>query len=96
MDLDLGAAGDSSTRRKMDATSESVEITPLELYDSARAKIAANLRWLFAKAYGIGNVCLSLHKSCRVTGEWPCFQLVSAQQRQSKMLSLCLQHRSGT
>ncbi|XP_060738633.1 calmodulin-regulated spectrin-associated protein 1-B isoform X1 [Tachysurus vachellii] len=56
MDLDLGAAGDSSTRRKMDATSEAVEITPLELYDSARAKIAANLRWLFAKAYGIDHI----------------------------------------
>ncbi|XP_058230621.1 calmodulin-regulated spectrin-associated protein 1-B isoform X2 [Hemibagrus wyckioides] len=56
MDLDSGAAGDSSTRRKMDATSEAVEITPLEMYDSARAKIAANLRWLFAKAYGIDHI----------------------------------------
>ncbi|CAB1430770.1 unnamed protein product, partial [Pleuronectes platessa] len=32
------------------------QIVPLELYDSARAKIEANLRWLFAKAYGIDNV----------------------------------------
>lgn len=56
MDMDLGAGGDSSsTRRKMDASSEAVEITPLEMYDSARAKIAANLHWLFAKAYGIGE-----------------------------------------
>lgn len=61
MDLDSGAAGDSSTRRRMDATSEAVEITPLEMYDSARAKIAANLRWLFAKAYGIGNVFVYLY-----------------------------------
>lgn len=59
MDMDSGAAGDSSTRRKMDPTSEAAEITPLEMYDSARAKIAANLRWLFAKAYGIGKVFCS-------------------------------------
>lgn len=31
------------------------QVVPLELYDSARAKIDANLRWLFAKAYGIGK-----------------------------------------
>ncbi|XP_062867249.1 calmodulin-regulated spectrin-associated protein 1a [Trichomycterus rosablanca] len=29
-----------------------IKIVPPELYDSARAKIDANLRWLFAKAYG--------------------------------------------
>ncbi|CDQ63723.1 unnamed protein product [Oncorhynchus mykiss] len=29
---------------------------PLELYDSARAKIDANLRWLLAKAYGIDHI----------------------------------------
>ncbi|XP_053336659.1 calmodulin-regulated spectrin-associated protein 1-B isoform X1 [Clarias gariepinus] len=58
MDLDLGDGGDSSssTRRKMEAVGEAVEITPLEMYDSARAKIAANLRWLFAKAYGIDHI----------------------------------------
>ncbi|XP_053466119.1 calmodulin-regulated spectrin-associated protein 1-B isoform X3 [Ictalurus furcatus] len=56
MDSDLGAGGDSSTRRKMEAASDAVEITPLEMYDSARAKIAANLRWLFAKAYGIDHI----------------------------------------
>lgn len=32
------------------------QVVPLELYDSARAKIDANLRWLFAKAYGTGKV----------------------------------------
>ncbi|XP_076853862.1 calmodulin-regulated spectrin-associated protein 1-B isoform X3 [Brachyhypopomus gauderio] len=52
MDVDLGAGGDG-TLRKMEATLDPMEITPLEMYDSARAKIAANLRWLFAKAYGI-------------------------------------------
>lgn len=31
------------------------QVVPLELYDSARAKIDANLRWLFAKAYGEGE-----------------------------------------
>ncbi|XP_017546498.1 calmodulin-regulated spectrin-associated protein 1-B isoform X1 [Pygocentrus nattereri] len=55
MDVDLGAGGDS-TRRKMDTTCEALEVTPLEMYDSARAKIAANLRWLFAKAYGIDHI----------------------------------------
>ncbi|MGH0166235.1 UNVERIFIED_CONTAM: hypothetical protein FKN15_062115 [Acipenser sinensis] len=33
-----------------------LEVVPLELYDSSRAKIDANLRWLFAKAYGIDNI----------------------------------------
>uniref|UniRef100_A0A8C9U4B4 Calmodulin regulated spectrin-associated protein 1a n=1 Tax=Scleropages formosus TaxID=113540 RepID=A0A8C9U4B4_SCLFO len=33
-----------------------VDVVPLELYDSARAKIDANLRWLFAKAYGIDHI----------------------------------------
>ncbi|XP_059920089.1 calmodulin-regulated spectrin-associated protein 1-B isoform X2 [Gadus macrocephalus] len=58
MDLDLCAGGDS-TRRKMDlsAVAEgSIEVVPLEMYDSARAKIDANLRWLFAKAYGIDHI----------------------------------------
>lgn len=57
MDVDLAAGGNGS-RRKVDipAVAEAtVDIIPLELYDSARAKIAANLRWLFAKAYGIGE-----------------------------------------
>lgn len=37
------------------------QVVPLELYDSARAKIDANLRWLFAKAYGTGKApgCVS-------------------------------------
>lgn len=55
VDVDACAGGDS-TRRKMDALTESAaEIVPLELYDSARAKIAANLQWICAKAYGIGK-----------------------------------------
>ncbi|XP_010874359.2 calmodulin-regulated spectrin-associated protein 1-B isoform X3 [Esox lucius] len=56
MDLDLCAGGDS-TRRKLDTAGEgAVEVVPLEMYDSARAKIDANLRWLFAKAYGIDHI----------------------------------------
>lgn len=57
MDVDLCAGGDS-TRRKVDLTGAAegtMDVVPLEMYDSARAKIAANLRWLFAKAYGIGE-----------------------------------------
>lgn len=55
---DLAAGGDSA-RRKVDLSGSSegtMEIVPLEMYDSARAKIAANLRWLFAKAYGIDHI----------------------------------------
>uniref|UniRef100_A0A803TLK1 Calmodulin regulated spectrin associated protein 1 n=1 Tax=Anolis carolinensis TaxID=28377 RepID=A0A803TLK1_ANOCA len=56
VDADVCAGGDS-TRRKMDALTDSAaEIVPLELYDSARAKIAANLQWICAKAYGIDNI----------------------------------------
>lgn len=57
MDVDLCAGGDS-TRRKVDlagVAEGTMDVVPLEMYDSARAKIAANLRWLFAKAYGIGK-----------------------------------------
>ncbi|XP_051278709.1 calmodulin-regulated spectrin-associated protein 1-B isoform X2 [Dicentrarchus labrax] len=58
MDVDLRAGGDS-TRRKVDLTGVAegtMDVVPLEMYDSARAKIAANLRWLFAKAYGIDHI----------------------------------------
>lgn len=57
MDVDLAAGGDSC-RRRVDsgaAAESTMDIVPREMYDSARAKIAANLRWLFAKAYGIGK-----------------------------------------
>ncbi|XP_054854122.1 calmodulin-regulated spectrin-associated protein 1 [Eublepharis macularius] len=56
VDIDICAGGDS-TRRKMDSLTDSAaEIIPLELYDSSRAKIAANLQWICAKAYGIDNI----------------------------------------
>ncbi|XP_034458300.1 calmodulin-regulated spectrin-associated protein 1a isoform X5 [Hippoglossus hippoglossus] len=50
-DDDDGGGGGGGGRGGMEA-----QIVPLELYDSSRAKIEANLRWLFAKAYGIDNV----------------------------------------
>ncbi|XP_008274646.1 calmodulin-regulated spectrin-associated protein 1-B isoform X2 [Stegastes partitus] len=58
MDVDLCAGGDS-TRRKVElpgVAEGTMDVVPLEMYDSARAKIAANLRWLFAKAYGIDHI----------------------------------------
>ncbi|KAF6727492.1 Calmodulin-regulated spectrin-associated protein 1-B [Oryzias melastigma] len=58
MDVDLCAGGDG-TRRKAElpgAAEGTMDVVPLEMYDSARAKIAANLRWLFAKAFGIDHI----------------------------------------
>ncbi|XP_041428266.1 calmodulin-regulated spectrin-associated protein 1-like isoform X2 [Xenopus laevis] len=56
VDVGLSASGDSA-RRKMDAFADcTVEVVPLDMYDSFRAKIAANLQWICAKAYGIDNV----------------------------------------
>uniref|UniRef100_A0A8C7XV77 Calmodulin regulated spectrin-associated protein 1b n=1 Tax=Oryzias sinensis TaxID=183150 RepID=A0A8C7XV77_9TELE len=58
MDVDLCAGGDG-TRRKGElpgAAEGTMEVVPLDMYDSARAKIAANLRWLFAKAFGIDHI----------------------------------------
>lgn len=58
MDADACASADNS-RKKVDlagAAEGTMDVVPLEMYDSARAKIAANLRWLFAKAYGIGKL----------------------------------------
>ncbi|XP_042634522.1 calmodulin-regulated spectrin-associated protein 1-B-like isoform X3 [Cyprinus carpio] len=51
--MDVGAfAGGDGIPRRADLVEGGLEIVPLEMYDSARAKIEANLRWLFAKAYG--------------------------------------------
>lgn len=52
-----GSASGESTRRKMDSFVDSTEeVVPLDMYDSFRSKIAANLQWIFAKAYGVDNV----------------------------------------
>lgn len=70
------SAGRDSTRRRAapppaaaaadDAGGGSMEaqVVPLELYDSARAKIEANLRWLFAKAYGTGEALIAALSLC--------------------------------
>ncbi|XP_064798051.1 calmodulin-regulated spectrin-associated protein 1-B-like isoform X2 [Oncorhynchus masou masou] len=59
MDLDV-CAGGNSTKGKADSAHAgeggAMATVPLELYDSARAKIDANLRWLLAKAYGIEHI----------------------------------------
>ncbi|XP_038589934.1 calmodulin-regulated spectrin-associated protein 1-B-like isoform X2 [Micropterus salmoides] len=60
MDVGVSAGRDSTWRRAAaaDDAGESMEaqVVPLELYDSARAKIDANLRWLFAKAHGTDHI----------------------------------------
>lgn len=54
--MDVGAlAGGDGGPRRVDSVEGGLEIVPLEMYDSARAKIEANLRWLFSKAYGEGK-----------------------------------------
>lgn len=61
--MDVGAlAGGDGGPRRADSAEGGLEIMPLEMYDSARAKIEANLRWLFAKAYGEGE-CISFLQS---------------------------------
>lgn len=39
----------------MEAPPEGADLVPLDRYDAARAKIAANLQWICAKAYGLGG-----------------------------------------
>ncbi|XP_076836235.1 calmodulin-regulated spectrin-associated protein 1a isoform X2 [Brachyhypopomus gauderio] len=51
MEVDAAGGGDPGPRRT-EPVDGALEIVPLDLYDSARAKIDADLRWLFAKAYG--------------------------------------------
>ncbi|KAM7368810.1 hypothetical protein PAMP_013117 [Pampus punctatissimus] len=69
MDMDLSAGRDSTRRRAAGGADDAgggggggmeAQVVPLELYDSARAKIDANLRWLFAKAYGIDHIPVDL------------------------------------
>lgn len=61
--MDIGAlAGGDGVPRRADSVEGGLEIVPLEMYDSARAKIEANLRWLFSKAYGEGK-CISFLQS---------------------------------
>lgn len=65
----MSAGRDSTWRRRAAAAAADdaggagmeAQVVPLELYDSARAKIDANLRWLFAIAYGIGKASTISH-----------------------------------
>ncbi|KAM4720354.1 calmodulin-regulated spectrin-associated protein 1a isoform 2-T2 [Anableps anableps] len=66
--MDVNAGRDSTWRRTEDDEDDGggggggagggmeAQVVPLELYDCARAKIEANLRWLFGKAYGIDHI----------------------------------------
>ncbi|RVE65968.1 hypothetical protein OJAV_G00121740 [Oryzias javanicus] len=63
--MDVSAGRDSTRRRGAAATHDDgggdggameAQIVQLDLYDSARAKIEANLRWLFGKAYGSDHI----------------------------------------
>ncbi|XP_077004898.1 calmodulin-regulated spectrin-associated protein 1 isoform X3 [Tamandua tetradactyla] len=52
-----GCSAGEGAWRKMEAPPDgAVDIVPLDRYDSARAKIAANLQWICAKAYGLDNI----------------------------------------
>uniref|UniRef100_A0A8C2KMZ8 Calmodulin regulated spectrin-associated protein 1a n=1 Tax=Cyprinus carpio TaxID=7962 RepID=A0A8C2KMZ8_CYPCA len=70
--MNCAFAGGDGIPRRADLVEGGLEIVPLEMYDSARAKIEANLRWLFAKAYGEGK-CISaiplLQKSFILMGD---------------------------
>ncbi|XP_055087868.1 calmodulin-regulated spectrin-associated protein 1-B-like [Periophthalmus magnuspinnatus] len=55
-------AGRGDTSRRSTGTDDAArggmdhQVLPFEMYDSARAKVAANLRWLFAKAFGPDDI----------------------------------------
>uniref|UniRef100_A0A8C3AA47 CASAMP N-terminal domain-containing protein n=1 Tax=Cyclopterus lumpus TaxID=8103 RepID=A0A8C3AA47_CYCLU len=55
-------------------TGMEAQVVPLELYDSARAKIDANLRWLFAKAYGIDDQHREGGVQCQAFFDLQCLQ----------------------
>lgn len=50
-----GRPGGDGWRRMEAAPDGAADVVPLDRYDPARAKIAANLQWLCAKAYGRGG-----------------------------------------
>ncbi|XP_032334643.1 LOW QUALITY PROTEIN: calmodulin-regulated spectrin-associated protein 1 [Camelus ferus] len=55
--VDAGGCPAGEGWRRMEAAPDgAVDIVPLDRYDPARAKIAANLQWICAKAYGIDNI----------------------------------------
>lgn len=50
--------GDAADPREMKRTFIVPAIKPFDHYDFSRAKIACNLAWLVAKAFGTGKWCL--------------------------------------
>ncbi|XP_023982051.1 calmodulin-regulated spectrin-associated protein 1 isoform X6 [Physeter macrocephalus] len=55
--VDAGGCPAGEGWRRMEAAPDgAVDIVPLDRYDPARAKIAANLQWICAKAYGRDDV----------------------------------------
>ncbi|XP_064146761.1 calmodulin-regulated spectrin-associated protein 1 isoform X2 [Loxodonta africana] len=56
VDAGGGPAGEGAWRKMEAPPDGAVDIVPLDRYDSARAKIAANLQWICAKAYGLDNI----------------------------------------
>lgn len=53
--VDAGGRSAAEGWRRMEAPPEGADLVPLDRYDAARAKIAANLQWICAKAYGLGG-----------------------------------------
>ncbi|XP_075415905.1 calmodulin-regulated spectrin-associated protein 1 isoform X2 [Tenrec ecaudatus] len=56
VDAGGGPAGEGAWRKMEAPPDGAVDVVPLDRYDSARAKIAANLQWICAKAYGLDNI----------------------------------------
>ncbi|XP_059957499.1 calmodulin-regulated spectrin-associated protein 1 isoform X10 [Mesoplodon densirostris] len=55
--VDAGGCPTGEGWRRMEAAPDgAVDIVPLDRYDPARAKIAANLQWICAKAYGRDDI----------------------------------------
>nr|XP_004654146.2 calmodulin-regulated spectrin-associated protein 1 isoform X2 [Jaculus jaculus] len=54
--VDAGGRAAAEGWRRMEAPPEGADLVPLDRYDAARAKIAANLQWICAKAYGLDNI----------------------------------------
>nr|XP_036863547.1 calmodulin-regulated spectrin-associated protein 1 isoform X1 [Manis javanica]XP_036863551.1 calmodulin-regulated spectrin-associated protein 1 isoform X1 [Manis javanica] len=55
--VDAGGCAAGEGWRRMEAAPDgALDVVPLDRYDPARAKIAANLQWICAKAYGIDDI----------------------------------------
>ncbi|KAM4877397.1 calmodulin-regulated spectrin-associated protein 1 isoform 2-T2 [Thomomys bottae] len=54
--VDAGGRAAADGWRRMEAPPDGTDLVPLDRYDAARAKIAANLQWICAKAYGLDNI----------------------------------------